>query len=99
LRFQVGGPVARRNLDAIFHGTVQGVGFRYTTTRLAGEYDVAGIVRNLPDGTVQLVAEGEEAEIRAFLNALRQRLGRHVRRVDESWSDASGRYSGFHVAF
>ena len=42
----------------IFKGQVQGVGFRYTTHRVAGRYDVTGFVRNLPDGTVEMLVQG-----------------------------------------
>jgi acylphosphatase len=41
-----------------YSGLVQGVGFRYTTQRIAQQHAFAGFVRNLPDGRVQLVAEG-----------------------------------------
>ena len=46
-----------------FSGHVQGVGFRYTVADVAEDFDVRGYVRNLPDGRVELVAEGDEAEI------------------------------------
>ena len=46
-----------------FFGTVQGVGFRYTTCRTARRYEVTGTVRNLPDGRVECVVEGEATEI------------------------------------
>ena len=54
-----------------FSGYVQGVGFRYTTCRIAGAFDVTGTVRNMPDGSVECVVEGETAEIDAFLDAVR----------------------------
>ena len=41
-----------------FSGHVQGVGFRYTTRSVASRFAVTGYVRNLPDGRVELVAEG-----------------------------------------
>jgi acylphosphatase len=53
-----------------FEGRVQGIGFRYTVKDLARGFDVSGWVRNLPDGTVQMLAAGEEAEIDAFLGAI-----------------------------
>jgi acylphosphatase len=49
---------------------VQGVGFRYSTREVACSYEVTGFVRNLPDGRVELVAEGDEAELRAFLDGV-----------------------------
>lgn len=56
----------------IFEGRVQGVGFRYTTKDLARGYDVLGTVRNLRDGTVELVIAGEEDEVTEFLRDLQE---------------------------
>jgi len=53
-----------------YEGRVQGVGFRWTVKNLSREYDVAGTVKNLPDGRVEVVAQGDDAE--AFLGAIRQ---------------------------
>ncbi len=64
-------PVCKR---VIFSGNVQGVGFRYTAQRIARGFDVTGSVRNLPDGTVELVAEGEAAEVGRFVDAVSARM-------------------------
>ena len=53
-------------MEVFFSGHVQGVGFRYTTKSVAMGFEITGIVRNLGDGRVQLVAEGERAELEAF---------------------------------
>ena len=52
---------------ALYSGRVQGVGFRYTAQALARGRPVAGYVRNLPDGRVELVAEGPAAAVDDFL--------------------------------
>jgi acylphosphatase len=57
-----------------YTGRVQGVGFRYTAAGVARGYSVAGFVRNLPDGRVELVAEGEDTEVSGFLEAVRDRM-------------------------
>ncbi|GAB4174458.1 MAG: hypothetical protein Fur0032_14180 [Terrimicrobiaceae bacterium] len=54
----------------LYEGRVQGVGFRWTTADLAKGYEVAGLVRNLPDGRVELEVCGHEAE--DFLQAIRE---------------------------
>ncbi len=54
----------------IIEGRVQGVGFRYTTRQLAGKFALSGWVKNLPDGDVELVVEGELVEVDAFLRKL-----------------------------
>jgi acylphosphatase len=82
-----------------YSGRVQGVGFRFTARAVARQYAVTGFVRNLPDGRVQLVAEGQPAEIRAFLDALRAELRAHIREVQETTSPATGHYEGFEIKF
>jgi acylphosphatase len=64
-----------------YSGQVQGVGFRFTARQLARGFDVAGYVRNLPDGRVELVAEGEPTEINRFLQAVRDEMGFFIRDV------------------
>jgi len=80
-------------------GMVQGVGFRYTTRRTAAGYDVTGYVRNLPDGTVEIVAEGQREEILAFLGEVRKKMGPYIDDVDVDWGAATGEYSRFSVRF
>jgi acylphosphatase len=58
----------------LYSGTVQGVGFRYTARRLAEGRAVSGYVRNLPGGDVELVAQGEAAEVEAFLTAVARQM-------------------------
>jgi len=69
----------------IYEGRVQRVGFRYTTKDLARGYDVLGTVRNLPDGTVELVIAGEKGEVEEFLRDLREdsAVAHHIRGVTE----------------
>ncbi len=53
-------------MEIFYSGHVQGVGFRYTAKSVATGYEIAGVVRNLPDGRVELVAEGPRAEWNNF---------------------------------
>ncbi len=62
----------------LYSGRVQGVGFRYTAQGLAAGYPVAGYVRNLPGGEVELVAEGEDSVVEAFLAAVAQRMAGYI---------------------
>jgi acylphosphatase len=70
-------PTVRRRV--YYSGRVQGVGFRYTSQRLAQGHDVGGYVRNLPDGRVELVAEGEPSEVDALLADVRREMGGYIR--------------------
>lgn len=53
--------------QVLFSGRVQGVGFRYTTKQIASGFDLCGWVKNLPDGRVELRAQGDADEVTAFL--------------------------------
>jgi acylphosphatase len=75
-----------------FSGHVQGVGFRYTTVRVAEGHAVAGYVRNLPDGRVELVAEGGKDHLDAFLADILRQMGRHVTRHTIDESPANGQF-------
>lgn len=72
----------------MYSGMVQGVGFRYTTRSVASRFDVTGTVRNLPDGRVELVAEGLSEELDQFERAVADALGRYIK--DTSVEDAPG---------
>ncbi|HSE38596.1 MAG TPA: acylphosphatase [Blastocatellia bacterium] len=89
--------VARR---FIVKGRVQGVGFRYFAIRSARQAGVVGTVRNLPDGTVEAIAEGLQASIIEFRNALERGPSySQVVRVDEIEMKPSGSYTGFDIVF
>ena len=68
----------------LFAGRVQGVGFRYSTKRLAQGFDIVGWVKNLPDGRVELQIMGEEEELDEFLEELQDSpLGHHIQEQEE----------------
>lgn len=85
-------------LDARVFGMVQGVGFRYWTIGRAEELGLSGQVKNLHDGSVSVVAEGPEPQVRALLDWLNSdRTPGRVERVDASISEAGGNFHGFRV--
>ncbi len=80
-------------------GRVQGVGFRYTTKTVAAGFEIVGVVRNLPDGRVELVAEGARAELEEFRAALRDAgLAGFIRDEQVTWADAKNEFRGFEIA-
>lgn len=75
------------------------MGFRYTVRALVPGYDVLGTIRNLPDGRVELVAEGERAELEEFLQAVRNSgLRCNIREEDIVWEEAEDKFRGFEIA-
>ena len=63
----------------LFHGRVQGVGFRYTTASIAKRHPILGYVKNLPDGSVELVAEGTTSSLDQFLADILSEFAGYVR--------------------
>ena len=90
--------MARRRVLARISGRVQGVGFRFFARETANEFGITGYVRNLPDGSLEVVAEGEEDVLKEFLEMLRDgpRSAR-VTDIQVSWGPPSDEYDLFSV--
>lgn len=80
-----------------FSGHVQGVGFRYTTHNIAISHNVHGYVRNLPDGRVEVVMEGDEREIEDVVKNLQRKMSCFVRDVHEETAPATGEFQQFYI--
>lgn len=78
---------------------VQGVGFRYTTRRLATRFQVTGYVKNLPDGRVLVVVEGAAGELQRFLDAVAREMGHYIDEQQETVRSATGGFNGFEVRY
>lgn len=90
--------MSRFRLSVIYLGHVQGVGFRYAVKSLVAGFEVTGTIRNLPDGSVELLAEGEKGELEEFKTAiLESGLGPMIRETREKWSPAQGGFRGFEI--
>ncbi|MCA9213695.1 MAG: acylphosphatase [Planctomycetales bacterium] len=81
----------------LFSGNVQGVGFRYTTQRIASRFAVVGFVRNLSDGRVELVVEGNDAEIDAFASEVKLALSQNIEGVSTDRLPATGQFDSFSI--
>ena len=90
--------MSRQQMTVFYSGRVQGVGFRYTVKSLTAGFEVTGTVRNLDDGRVEMIAEGERGELDAFRQAvLEAGLGALIQREDEFFAPAAGRFRGFEI--
>ena len=88
-----------KRLECIVHGRVQGVSYRAFVKEAARELGLVGFVRNLSDDTVEVVAEGEEAILRDFVQALKERHPfARVERVNEVWREPTGEFPDFRIA-
>jgi acylphosphatase len=88
----------RQRLKIFYSGRVQGVGFRHAARTVAAGFEITGIVRNLPDGRVELTAEGLRAELEAFRDAIRGAgLAGFIHNEDVNWGDAQKEFRGFEI--
>lgn len=89
-----------RGLYARVHGIVQGVGFRYAAVSRARALHLGGYVRNMHDGSVEVMAEGPPEALSQMLAWLqRGPAGARVTAVDHRFVPATGAYRGFDVAW
>jgi acylphosphatase len=85
-------------MHVIYQGRVQGVGFRYTVKTLTTGFEVTGTIRNLPNGQVELIAEGDHGELESFQKAVRESaVGRFIANETTSWEQAQGSLRGFTI--
>ncbi len=89
-----------RRVHIIVSGRVQGVFFRANTQEVAQRLGLSGYVRNLPDGRVEVVAEGAEEALRKLIEWCHEGppLAR-VERVEVRWENPTGEFSGFHIRY
>ena len=88
--------VKRRRLRAV--GRVQGVGYRWFVMRKAKSFGLTGWVKNLSDGRVEIVAEGEEDRLAAFLDWCRRGPpAARVRHIETEYSEATGEFDSFSI--
>lgn len=88
------------SVQAIVHGYVQGVFFRAFVAERASELGLTGYVRNLPQGTVEVLAEGERKQLEELIGYFRVGPpGARVEKVITSWSEYTGNYSRFNIRY
>ena len=90
-------PIERR--EVLYSGRVQGVGFRYTAQNIAHGYNITGYVCNLPDGRVQLVAEGTTGQLDRFLSQVRTTMASNISGCHLDKVSATGEFSEFAIRF
>ncbi|MCG8451309.1 MAG: acylphosphatase [Pirellulales bacterium] len=85
--------------QVLYSGHVQGVGFRFTAEGIARSYEVTGFVRNLPDGRVELIAEGPADQLDAFLQELAEQKAGHIRSVQSDQRPPTDEFAGFSIRY
>ncbi len=88
----------KSRLKAIIYGVVQGVGFRYFVLGQALKAAISGFVRNLPDGTVEIEAEGAEDDLDQFIESIKSGPpGAVVKEIEIERKRYTGEYRGFNI--
>ena len=88
-----------KQIHIYYTGSVQGVGFRFTAEYIANDLGLTGWVKNLRDGGVEVVAEGDEAKLNEFLGRIKKRMGDYVDDAKVEWREATGEFTNFDIAF
>jgi acylphosphatase len=86
---------SRMELHAIIHGDVQGVGFRATAMHYAQQLKLDGIVRNCPDGTVEMYAQGDRKDLETLLAQLK--VSHRITSIDTEFNSVEKSYDGFKI--
>ena len=87
-----------KRLHIWVNGNVQGVYFRHNTARMAAVLDVRGWVRNLGDGRVEIVCEGDDEALEEMLDWSRHGpTGASVEGIEIEWEEYTGEFNGFRI--
>ena len=86
-----------KRFEIYFSGSVQGVGFRFTSKQVSRRFDVVGTVQNLTDGRVKMICEGDPAQIRAFIEQVAQSTHGRVADTEILDKPITGEFTGFEI--
>ncbi len=92
--------MAKKRVHVYYSGRVQGVGFRFTAEGIANQLELVGWVKNLEDGGVELVCEGEEPVVFELLDKIKNGVMKnYIRNTRVSWSEATDEFNSFEIRF
>ena len=94
-------PIHRKQrMHVVWSGRVQGIGFRFTAESVALELHLTGWVRNLPDGRVEAICEGESPPLKLYLERVKTGpMQRYIQAVQVDWEEATGEFDDFQIRF
>ena len=89
-----------QRIHVFYAGRVQGVGFRMSVKQIACGYEVVGWVKNLSDGRVEMIAEGDKAELEAFLEGIASsHLNSFIHEQIVDWVEPQKNLKGFQISY
>jgi len=83
----------------IFEGRVQGVGFRFTALRIANRYGLTGWVRNVPDGSVEMLAQGNSRDIENCLRDIQDSFQGYIAGTETREAPLDTKYADFRITY
>lgn len=83
----------------IFRGRVQGVGFRFTTHRIADRHQLTGFVRNTSDGLVEMLAQGYSEDINDCIRDIKESFAEYIRETEIEEIPSDPRHTEFKITF
>ena len=83
----------------VFSGRVQGIGFRFTALNIANRYDLKGYVRNIPDGEVEMLAQGSAEMIDDFVRDLQDSFVGSISHIDIEEATPDPKITDFRITF
>ncbi|MEW6101056.1 MAG: acylphosphatase [Candidatus Omnitrophota bacterium] len=89
----------QKQVHVFYSGRVQGVGFRFTAEDLAVESGITGWAKNLRDGRVEVLAEGEERNLTDFLTKVGKHFANYIADTEAEWKEPAGEFKDFTVRF
>ena len=84
-------------MSCLFSGRVQGVGFRYQVISIAKGFELTGYVRNLSDGRVQILAEGNKSEVISFIEIVESEMDSFIKSTEKEKGTAYRKYNNFSI--
>jgi acylphosphatase len=83
----------------IFSGQVQGVGFRFTVFNIANHCQLTGLVRNLPDGSVEMLAQGHPDDITNCIRNIKESFSDYIKETKIEEASLNPEYKDFKITF
>ncbi len=88
-----------KRVELKIFGDVQGVSFRAWTKEIAESLELAGYVKNEPDGSVEIIAEGEESALKNLIEKCYNMSDARVERINVRWKEVKREFKGFNIKY
>ena len=89
----------KKRVQLQYGGHVQGVGFRFTSQKVAERTGITGFVRNLSNGNVEIIGEGDRFHLEKFIKELAEHMRGYISDFHVDWTEPTGEFSSFDIRF